>query len=181
MSVRELNNRLGVSHNLINRRFGSKRDLWQVTVDRWFGEIADRLIGLLEEIGPDDDLVERFDAFIVLLIELNARRPEMLRMMQFEASIEGPRLDYMYERFVAPVAATLGVAFAPLFETGQLRTLPPVTLFFLLAHGATAPAGHAALARKLGAGDPTAPEAVATHAHAVADLIIGGLRTDRAG
>ena len=179
MSVRELNNRLGVSHNLVNRRFGAKHDLWQATVDRWFGEIADRLVVLLEEIGPDDDLLERFHAFVVLLVELNARRPEMLRMMQIEASIEGPRLDYIYDRFAAPVAAALGVAFAPLFETGQLRPFPPVTLFFLLTHGATAPAGHVALARKLGGGDPTTPEAVTEHAYAVAGLIIRGLRQDR--
>jgi AcrR family transcriptional regulator len=31
-SVRELNQQLGVSHNLLNRRFGSKEQLWRATV-----------------------------------------------------------------------------------------------------------------------------------------------------
>jgi TetR/AcrR family transcriptional regulator len=39
-SVRELNQQLGVSHNLLNRRFGSKEQLSRATVDRWIGEIS---------------------------------------------------------------------------------------------------------------------------------------------
>ncbi len=33
VSVRTLNRELGVSHSLINGRFGSKEDLWYATVD----------------------------------------------------------------------------------------------------------------------------------------------------
>jgi TetR/AcrR family transcriptional regulator len=42
LSVRTLNRELGVSHSLINARFGSKQDLWYVTVDRAFAPPAAR-------------------------------------------------------------------------------------------------------------------------------------------
>src|ERR1700694_1762551 len=38
VSVRTLNRELGVSHNLIHQRFGSKQDLWYSAVDRAFGQ-----------------------------------------------------------------------------------------------------------------------------------------------
>ena len=37
--MRTLNRELGVSHSLINARFGSKQDLWYTTVD-WAFELA---------------------------------------------------------------------------------------------------------------------------------------------
>src|SRR5260370_8862033 len=37
VAVRTLNRELGVSHNLIHQRFGSKLGLWYATVDRAFG------------------------------------------------------------------------------------------------------------------------------------------------
>src|SRR3979411_1069084 len=38
VSVRTLNRELGVSHNLIHQRFGSKQGLWYAAVDRAFGQ-----------------------------------------------------------------------------------------------------------------------------------------------
>src|SRR5258705_7988631 len=37
VAVRTLNRELGVSHNLIHQRFGSKQGLWYAAVDRAFG------------------------------------------------------------------------------------------------------------------------------------------------
>src|SRR5882672_9363709 len=38
VAVRTLNRELGVSHNLIHQRFGSKLGLWYAAVDRAFGQ-----------------------------------------------------------------------------------------------------------------------------------------------
>src|ERR1700680_5188195 len=70
-SVRELNRALGVSHNLINRRFGSKERLWKATVDRWFGELVDALDPAGTLIG-DGDPLEQLREFVVTFIEVNA-------------------------------------------------------------------------------------------------------------
>ena len=170
-SVRELNRALGVSHNLINRRFGSKERLWRATVDRWFGELIATL-NPTASLGGKGDPVERLRGFVESFIEVNARRPEMARLMNVEASTGGPRLNYLFDRFIAPCllpAAALGVR---LQAEGRLRPVPVGTLFFLIAHGATAPAAHRPLATLLGVADPTDPDTVRVHARAVAELLI---------
>src|SRR4030088_1374646 len=42
-TVRTLNRELGVSHNLIHQRFGSKHGLWDAAVDRAFGQQVTQL------------------------------------------------------------------------------------------------------------------------------------------
>ena len=170
-SVRELNRALGVSHNLINRRFGSKERLWKAAVDRWFGELVEALDPTAKLEGKGDP-VERLRDFVVTFIEANARRPEMARLMNVEASVGGPRLDYLFERFIAPCLLPAAALGAQLQAEGRIRPAPVGTLFFLIAHGATAPAAHRPLAALLGVADPTDPETVRVHARAVAELLI---------
>jgi len=170
-SVRELNQELAVSHNLINRRFGSKQRLWRAAVDRWFGELVDALAPSVNLTGAGDPL-ERLREFVVTFIEVNARRPEMARLMNVEASLGGPRLDYIFERFISPCLLPAATLAAKLQAEGKMRLVPTGTLFFLIAHGATAPAAHRPLAALIGIADPTDPTTVRVHARAVAELLI---------
>src|SRR5260370_852516 len=102
-SVRELNQQLGVSHNLLNRRFGSKEQLWRATVDRWMGEVVAELAAEI----PDDagDPLETLRRLIVRFIDVQARRPELARLMNIQSSIHGPRLRYLFDPLTRPRAA----------------------------------------------------------------------------
>jgi AcrR family transcriptional regulator len=175
-SVRELNQALGVSHNLINRRFGSKERLWRATVDRWFGELVEILAPSASLAGGNDDSLESLREFIMTFIEINARRPELARLMNIEASISGPRLDYIFERYITPCLIPAATLAAQLQAEGRLRPVPVGTMFFLITHGATAPAAHRPLATLLGIPDPTDPDSVRAHARAVAELLIQPVR-----
>jgi len=42
-SLRTINRELGVSHNLIYQRFGTKEDLWRAAVDYGFGGLVNEL------------------------------------------------------------------------------------------------------------------------------------------
>jgi hypothetical protein len=53
-----------------------------------------------------------------------------------------------------------------------MRPVPLGTMFFLITHGATAPAAHRPLAALLGITDPTDPTSVRVHARTVAELLI---------
>jgi TetR/AcrR family transcriptional regulator len=106
----------------------------------------------------------------------NAARPELLRMMAVEASIESDRLSYLFERYIEPTTLSVGRVFQSLVDEGALHDLPPGTLFFLIAHGATAPAGHAPLARRVGVQDGSDPVVALRHAEAVVDAILAGLQ-----
>src|SRR5882724_867323 len=52
-SVRELARRLGVSHNFINDRYGSKGQFWRAVVDRALTARAARLAAALNVPGED--------------------------------------------------------------------------------------------------------------------------------
>ena len=169
-SVRELNQQLGVSHNLLYRRFGSKEQLWRATVDRWIGEVVAELATAI----PDDatDPLETLRRLIVRFIEVQARRPEIARLMNVESSIDGPRLRYLFDRFLAPWVAMADDLTEELVAAGRIRALPPGTLYFLIAYGATGMAAHPPFAKMVGVADPTDPAVIHAHAVAVADLVL---------
>src|SRR5258707_13801777 len=90
-----------VSHNLLNRRFGSKEQLWRATVDNFIGDVVTELEAALSDCEADS--LETLRRLIVTFIEVQARRPEIARLMNVESSIDGPRLRYLYDQFIAPL------------------------------------------------------------------------------
>lgn len=172
MSVRDLNKELGVSHNLVHRRFGSKLDLWKATIDRAFTQFATRMNAVLDRIEPGQPL-DAFREFIVEFIEASADRPELWRVMMMEGAVEGPRLDYVWERHVIPFGRRMRAVVDSLEGSERYTRVPPSTMFFLLAHGATAGASHRPTAMRLDHEDPTDPAVLRRHANIVADLLLG--------
>jgi AcrR family transcriptional regulator len=169
-SIRELNQQLGVSHNLLNRRFGSKEQLWQATVDRFIGEVVAELAAAVSD--DETDSLEALRRLIVTFIEVQARRPELARLMNIESSIDGPRLHYLFDQFIGPWAAKADQLIEELVAAGRIRALPPGTLYFLVAYGATGMAAHPPFAKMLGVADLTDPAVIHAHAVAVADLVL---------
>jgi TetR/AcrR family transcriptional regulator len=92
--------------------------------------------------------------------------------MNVESSIDGPRLRYLYDQFIAPLTATADRLVDELVAAGRIRPLPPGTLYFLVAYGATGMAAHPPFARLLGVANPTDPAVIHVHAVAVADLVL---------
>lgn len=69
-SMRDLCRRLGVSHNLLHQRFGSKDRLWYTAVDHGFSALATDLVlrALAERFGDapkTDDEVRRYATGVV--------------------------------------------------------------------------------------------------------------------
>ncbi|WP_105967765.1 TetR/AcrR family transcriptional regulator [Streptomyces geranii] len=180
-SVAALNRELGVSHNLIHQRFGSKEKLWYATVDWAFGAIAAELLPELEDTtgGP----LEQTRRIIRRFVHVHAGRPEVLRLLNVEGVAETPRLFHLYEQHVEPTLTALTAPLRTLMDEGKIAPVPVRTLHFLVAHGASAPYSLLGLARRIGPGDPLDPGAIAEHADMVADLVLGGLqwRTAAAG
>ncbi|GIH26297.1 putative transcriptional regulator, TetR [Acrocarpospora phusangensis] len=173
-SVAALNRELGVSHNLVHQRFGSKEKLWYATVDWAFGQVAAQLLPELDDVtgGP----LEQVRRIIRRFILVHAARPEILRLVTVESIADSPRLDYLYDRHVAPLLATMNAPLNRLVDEGLIAPVSVRTLHFLVAHGGAAPFSMPALARRIGTGDPMAPDAIAEHADTVADLVLAGLQ-----
>jgi AcrR family transcriptional regulator len=173
--VRTLNRELGVSHNLIHQRFGSKQGLWYAAVDRAFGQ---QITELGTAFDPTlTDALDQLNYAIRRFMHYSAERPELLGLMNIEARIDSERLDYIYDTYVAPALAPLGLLLDHLRDTGRIRPISLRSLFFLIAHGAAAPFTLAPLARHFDDADPLDPDEVAVQAALTADLITSGLRT----
>lgn len=172
-SVAAINRELGVSHNLIHQRFGSKEALWYAVVDWIFTDV----ITLLRIRPGRDDLppLEEFRLGIIRFLEIQAEYPDVVRLISMEAAIEGPRLTYLYDRHIEPMSVLLAEPLKPLLRQQILNRDDLRTLHFLITSGATAPFAQLPLAARIATADPLAPRAVRRHARLVADTIVAGI------
>jgi AcrR family transcriptional regulator len=174
MSVRELARSLGVSHNLIPQRVGSKDELWRAAVEQGFSRLAAELVTALPADAGDD--VDRLRAMVVRFVEVNAARPALLRILQREAATAGPRFDHLVEQYVDPVRVFGADLMARLRASGRLRTDSVALMYFFMTHGAGGPVMLPAMAARFGYEvDPEDPRAVRRHAEAAVDLLFNGL------
>jgi TetR/AcrR family transcriptional regulator len=177
-SVGALNRELGVSHNLMHRRFGSKEALWYATVDWAFGQIASEMsaveMGAAEPLPLEPEEVARHT--VRRFLEVHATHPEILRLVAVEGATASPRLTYLYEAHVHPLYARLTGPLKPLVDNGILSEADVRSLHFLVAHGGTAPFSLVPFARMLNPLDPLDPDAIHRHAEFVADMVVAGLR-----
>jgi TetR/AcrR family transcriptional regulator len=179
VSVRTLNRELGVSHNLIHQRFGSKQGLWYAAVDRAFSQ---QITELATAFDPTlDDPLDQLNHAIRRFVRYSAERPELLGLMNIEARIDSDRLDYIYDNYIAPALAPLGRLLDHLQQKERIRPISLRALFFLIAHGAAAPFTLAPLARHFDNTDPLDPKQVAEQAALTADVLTSGLRFHPAG
>jgi AcrR family transcriptional regulator len=174
-SVRELARSLGVSHNLIPQRIGSKDQLWQAAVDQGFSRLAFALAEILAGPLPGDDLAT-LRALVVRFVETMGARPALLRVIAREAATGGARFDYLFDTFIDPVRIFGGDLMARLRDAGRLRTDSVALMYFFMTHGAGGPLALPAMAQRFGLTiDASDPESVHRHAQAAADLLFDGL------
>jgi TetR/AcrR family transcriptional regulator len=179
VAVRTLNRELGVSHNLIHQRFGSKQALWYAAVDRAFGQQTTELATWFDPTLTDP--LDQLNNAIRRFVHYNAERPELLGMMNIEGRVDSERLDYIYDNYIAPSLEPLGRLLDYLASQGRIRPISLRALFFLVAHGAAAPFTLAPLARHFDNTEPFDPGQIAEHAALTADVITTGLRLDGPG
>lgn len=133
-SIREVARRLGISHNLIPQRFGSKTDLWYAAVRHGFSHMNRELV--LEGERHGDDQLVIFRGLLVRAMELNALNPSLLRIINYESGQPGPRLDYIVKKFVGPAFDFMENWANKLAAEGVIHKPPPGLIYFLINHGA---------------------------------------------
>lgn len=170
MSVRELTRRLDVSHNLVHHHFGSKQELWRAALDHGVGPTVS---GLLELIGasvggpnPAETLREGMERAMGTLLE----RPAVARILSDEAARPGPRLDFLYERYLRPGVELLQRFLSEARNDGVRDVDSRMAVVFVLS-AASSLFTHGALAEKLGLDASSLGE----HSATLIELALGGL------
>lgn len=121
-SVRELARRLGVSHNFINDRFGSKEQFWRAVIDRSLTAQVARLGALLNVPGEDE--LARLRNLVHAFHQANAAEPDLARILQYESIQGGQRLEYVFQHYLVPVRDAVAPLVLSLVEQGRVRPFP---------------------------------------------------------
>jgi TetR/AcrR family transcriptional regulator len=178
VSLRTLNRDLGVSHNLIYQRFGSKDDLWRTAVDFGFGPILRIMQGSFDPTLTEP--LEQLRLAIRGYVVFSADHPELVALMNIEARQNTDRLSYIYDNYIEPALTGVGRLLQHLTEHKTIRPMSLREFHFLVAHGAAALYSLVPLATLFDPASPCDPAAIEEHARLVSDVIVEGLRLDRA-
>lgn len=133
-SIREVARKLGISHNLIPQRFGSKTDLWYAAVRQGFHRMNDELVREGKRHGENQLTI--FRELLIRAMELTALQPCLLQIINQEARRPGPRLDFIVNKYIGPAHDFLETWAESLAAEGHIRRPPVGLIYFLVNHGA---------------------------------------------
>jgi TetR/AcrR family transcriptional regulator len=173
VSLRTVNDQLGVSRNLLYQRFGSKANLWRATVDWAFRPLLEHLEAADDESA---DPMVRLRGLILNFIEYSATRPYLARLVTVEGAAATDRLEHLYYNYIEPVRSRFVPVFELLREQGRIKNIPYEVFYFLLTSGGSAPYGQIGLASLMNP-EMTSPDEtrVRLYAENVAEVLINGL------
>ncbi|UUU29972.1 TetR/AcrR family transcriptional regulator [Streptomyces sp. CA-210063] len=169
-SARELARRLGVSHNFINDRYGSKAAFWRAVVDSAMGV----QLASLPERDPSVDDAENLRRLITDFYRGAAGAPLVARLLVDELNQDTERLDYLYDHYISVVLRSMTSSIERLVAAGRMAPLPMDVLFFAIIPPVSGML-DVPLARRLGRPEPYSPEQIAATAEALAALVLNGL------
>lgn len=171
-TTRELARRLGVSHNLINVRFGKKAELWKRAVDWRLGQASSLVTPAFDEAA---DAETRLRHLIHLFAHWATQHTDIVGLTHVEGFRATWRLDHIVEHFILPFKDRLDTLVA---EVAAIRPVTPIStpaLMALLVQGMGFFFGAVPLQQRIGAGHEVEPEQAACQAALMADFMIAGL------
>lgn len=179
-SVRDLARQVGVSHNLVHHHYGSKRALWQAALEHALAASGRDLLALADASGRERDWQVANRAGIVGALRLFAGQPSVAKIMADESARGGERLDFLYERHIAPFARLLERLLDGAPARVKRRIDARAALLFLFA-GITAPFALGGLAARLDGSPTVAGDDLERFAATVAEILAHGLSPARGG
>ena len=148
MSVRMLNLQLGISHNTVNNRYGSKLNLWYAAVDLGFSSLRKVLVTLVMELQGSTDHREVTRRGIGTFLRAAQQQPDILQIMNTEGATAGPRISYAFKTHLGPLTSMMNVALQDSIAEGRVRKFPVRGMMYLLGHGSSAEFTLAGLANE---------------------------------
>ncbi|MFC4019285.1 TetR/AcrR family transcriptional regulator [Micromonospora sp. GCM10011542] len=171
-TVRELARRLGVSHNFINDRYGSKASFWRAVVDFALSDIQAEREALLGRYRDDD---ERLRSAVGQLYRMAANASQLSRLIADESTRDSDRLDYLHQRFIQPFWDSITPTVTALVEAGRIPPVAPHVLYFAIVGPALALTQNPVADRLDPAAAPTASADRNRTADALSALVLHGL------
>jgi TetR/AcrR family transcriptional regulator len=171
-TVRELARRLGVSHNFINDRYGSKASFWRAVVDFALADVQAERDALLSQYHDDD---ERLRKAVGHLYRMAANESQLSRLIADESTRDSDRLDYLHQRFIRPFWESITPTVTALIEVGRIPRVAPHILYFAIVGPALALTQNPIVDRLDPAAAPAASRDRDQTADALSAVVLHGL------
>ncbi|MBB4686931.1 TetR/AcrR family transcriptional regulator [Amycolatopsis jiangsuensis] len=171
-TVRVLAQRLGVSHNFISVRYGSKFAFWCAVVDFASSEALESGGWIFAEDYEDDQ--ELIAASVRKIYRVSAQLPQLHRIVADEAARDSERLDYLFERYLRPFMSNVEPSIHRLVAKGIMPPVPVHLLYFAVM-GPTSGLIQQPLARKFGRPEPSSDDEDIQYGQTLAGLLLSGI------
>ena len=171
-TLRELAKQLGVSHNLINVRFGKKADVWKQAVDWRLGR-ASSLVTVA--FDADSDPESRLRTLVHLFCQWATEHSDIVALTRVEGYHNSWRLDYIVLHFILPFKERLDALVADVAATRTVSKLSTAALMAMLVQGVGYFFGAVPLQQRIGAGSEIEPRHARAQAALMADFLLAGL------
>ncbi|WP_329343561.1 TetR/AcrR family transcriptional regulator [Streptomyces sp. NBC_00663] len=169
-SARELARRLGVSHNFINDRYGSKAAFWRAVMDAALGA----QLASMPPVDTSVDDAEYLRRVITGFYRSAVDTPLIGRVVVVEFAQDTERLDYLYEHYFTPTLRLMTPSIERLVAAGRMAPVPMDVLFFAVVPPVSGML-DTPLARRLGRPESASPEQLTATAESLAALVVNGL------
>lgn len=172
-TVRELAKRLGVSHNLLNVRFGSKADLWRRAVDWRVAKFGAPVFSVFDRTDLDPEsrlrlLVHRFCGWA-------SENPSFIGMSHAEGRRSTWRLDYLVALYIQPFKHSLDALFEAVLAIRPMQAISSSAFMAMLVQGVGFYFASTPMLEALGVADEANPEAIPQRVAEFADTLLAGL------
>ena len=176
VSLREIAAEAGVSHGLLNARYGTKLGLWTAAVDHGMERLRRRMIESQAQWAPDADLEQQVLATCIDFLEAVADFPAIVQLINSEGARGGERLDHITETFMRGRIWPLTTLLQEGRAKGIFRNVPVMIPFTLVAHGAGALVALRPMMDTLGSRLGSEPDSRSQMIAMAAEIIVRGLK-----
>ncbi len=172
VTLRDLAKQLGVSHNLLNVRFGRKEELWRRAVE-WRLDTAAAPVVAAFAVKGDPEC--RLRALVHRFCHWATEHSDIVALTHFEGRHDSWRLGFIVERFILPFKQRLDALVGEVAAVRPVAAISTPALMALLVQGVGFFYGAAPLQRRIGAGSEIGPDQAKARAAAMADFLLAGL------
>jgi TetR/AcrR family transcriptional regulator len=172
-TLREMAKDLGVSHNLLNVRFGSKADLWRRAVDARVALIAPSVIAAFDVPGLASEA--RLRELVLRFCGWAAANPDFVALSHAEGRRATWRLDYLVDAYILPFKVRLDALLAEVAADRPVRGISTTAFMAMLVQGVGFYFASAPMLARMGAGDEIAVRHTERQVRIFADFIVAGL------
>jgi AcrR family transcriptional regulator len=135
MSVRRLNSDLGLSHETVRQRFGSKLELFFAALEYGIKDFFELLLVERSKLPDSCSDIDELRALVASFMWTAYQRPDLGRLVNQEGAIEGVRVEHIFATGFEPLGAMVTDLLHRLVEEGVIYPTTVRDLFFTLQAG----------------------------------------------